>query len=247
MASYAEAALVSSMAFLAESQANVAHNLANANTAGFKRSDALAMTTTSRFKGMLDAELPTIRFTKSLDWTQGILEPTNEKMHVALEQDDSFFRVRTSSGDTFYTRKGDLKIDSEGFLATSAGARYLDDQDQEIQIGAVGELIIKANGDISSADPGTDSSVIFGTLGVFLGRQLPLEPVGTGMLRDPSNQLPTLDATASVRQGSQERSNVEVVAELVRMIEVQRSFQAVSRALTSIGRLGASFNASLNR
>jgi len=247
MASYAEASLVSSMSFLAEAQANVAHNLANANTTGFKRSEAVAETTTSRFRGMLDVALPTVRFSKAVDWTQGIPEPTNEKLHVALEEPGTFFRVRNRDGSNYFTRRGDLKIDAEGYLATANGARYLDNQDQEIQIGSVGELIIKTNGEINSADSGADSTITLGTLGVFSDQGLTLESVGAGLFRDPTNQLLTTNASATIRQGSLERSNVEVVTELVRMIEIQRSFQAVSRALTSIGRLGSSFTAALNR
>jgi len=235
------------MGFLAEAQANLANNLANANTTGFKRSEAIARTAPAHVRGMLGAELPTVQFSKVLDWTAGIPEPTNEKLHVALEDEESFFRVRSKDGSNYYTRRGDLTIDQEGFLATTSGAHYLDDQDQEIHVGAVGELIIKANGEISSADPGADPTVTFGNLGVFSRVRLTLEPIGSGLFLEPTNHLPTWNPTASVRQGSLERSNVDVVTELVRMIEVQRNFQAVSRAMTGIGRLGSSFNTALNR
>jgi len=246
MGSYGEASLVSSMGFLAEAQANLANNLANANTVGYKRSEAIAVDSESRFQGLLDAELPTVQFGKALDWSRGLPEPTNEKFHVAIEG-EQFFRVRDENGNSFYTRKGDLSIDSEGFLSTADGARYLDINDQPIQIGAVGELVVSSNGDIGSADPGADTDAVMGTLGMFLPHLPSLEQFGSGLYRDTANKLPTLDATASVQQGSLERSNVEVVTELVRMIEIQRSFQAVGKALTSVGRLKSSFNNALNR
>ncbi|MHC5065307.1 MAG: flagellar hook-basal body protein [Planctomycetota bacterium] len=246
MGSYGEASLVKSMSYLAEAQANLANNLANANTIGYKRSEAIALNSESRFQGMLDADLPSVQFGKAMDWRPGIPEPTNEKFHVAIEG-EQFFRVRDNQGNNFYTRRGDLNIDSEGFLSTPSGARYLDINDQPIQVGAVGDLAVAGNGDISSADPGADSDTTLGTLGMFLPNKPTLQSVGSGLYRDTANKLPTLDVTAAVQQGSLERSNVEVITELVRMIEVQRSFQSVSKALTSVGRLKSSFNSALNR
>ncbi len=246
MGSYGEASLVNSMSYLSEAQANLANNLANANTIGYKRSEAIALNSSSRFQGLLEAELPSVQFGKATDWRPGLPEPTNEKFHVSI-QGEQFFRVRDEQGNAFYTRRGDLNINSDGFLSTPSGARYLDVNDQPIQVGSVGDLVVAGNGDLRSADPGADSDVVMGTLGMFLPDQQTLESVGSGLYRDTANKLPILDVTSAVQQGSLERSNVEVITELVRMIEIQRSFQSVSKALTSVGRLKSSFNNALNR
>ena len=44
MTSYAETALVRGLAFLSETQASIAHNLANLDSTGFKRQSAVAKT-----------------------------------------------------------------------------------------------------------------------------------------------------------------------------------------------------------
>ena len=67
-----------------------------------------------------------------------------------------------------------------------------------------------------------------------------LTPVGAGIYRDPENQVVSLRPGA-VRQGYLEQSNVQTVDELIRMINVQRSFQATQKALTSMGRIKQSY------
>ena len=75
MTSYAETALVRGLAFLSETQASLAHNLANLDSTGFKRQSAVAKTETSRFQSVLDAELPTVSFAQTIDWTPGSPAP----------------------------------------------------------------------------------------------------------------------------------------------------------------------------
>ena len=64
--------------------------------------------------------------------------------------------------------------------------------------------------------------------------------VGGGIYRDTMNQVVT-PGPGTLRQGYLEQSNVQTVDELISMINVQRTFQATQRALTTVGRIKQSF------
>ncbi len=124
MTGYAQKALVSGMRFLAESQAAIANNLANAETSSFKRRATIA-TEGSEFAGELDRRLPTVGVQEGIDWRLGNVRETGSQLDIALEQ-GSFLRVQDGGGRTYYTRNGKLQLDRDGFLVTQSGMRYLD-------------------------------------------------------------------------------------------------------------------------
>src|SRR5262245_6598977 len=138
MASYAETALVRALGFLSESQASIAHNLANVDSTGFKRCTALATGTTSRFQSVLDGELPTVGFAPAVDWTPGTVRVTGEASHVGIEGENNknvFFRVRGKSGELFYTRNGQLQLDDQGRVVAADGSRYVDGTGADVTLG----------------------------------------------------------------------------------------------------------------
>lgn len=246
MASYGEMTLVDSMRFLAESQASVAHNLANANTSSFKRSTAIATDRPDRFQQLLGHLMPTISYGERSDFSQGTLRPTNEKMNIAIDG-DQFFRVKARNGETFYTRKGELLIDRDGFLALNSGHRLLGAQDQEIQVGQIGELAVSSNGQVKDGSPNSEGDIL-GQIALWSRPEGgELSTARPGLFRDLKAIRPQADPLGQIRQGSLEQSNVEPITELVRMIEIQRKFQSASKAMTSIGRIQQSFTAAMNR
>ncbi len=241
MTDYSEIALVRSMRFLSDSQAAIAHNLANANTQGFKAKIPIAQVSTTSFRSTLAANMPTVGYSEFTVWTQGSTRPTGEKMHVALNG-DYFFRVKGDDDQTYYTRRGDLQIDNRGRLVTANGLPYLDKNGNEIvfpsgEDAPKGNLKISPDGEIT--EEGGDGR--YGTIVVVsIPDKNALTPIGAGIYRDPANQAASVRPGA-LRQGYLEQSNVQTVDELMRMISVQRSFQATQKALTSVGRIKQSF------
>ena len=241
MADYSEVALVRSMRFLSDSQAAIAHNLANANTQGFKAQAPIAKVTSNSFRSLLAENMPTVAYREYTVWTQGAARPTGEQMHVAING-DYFFRVKGDDSQTFYTRRGELQIDDQGRLVTPSGLRYLDETGNEIVLMGEegmpkGNLKVSPDGRITEENGDR-------TWGPIVVVDIPdknaLVPVGGGVYRDSANQVASL-RPGSLSQGYLEQSNVETVDELMRMISVQRSFQATQKALTSVGRIKESF------
>lgn len=236
MVDYSEIALVRGMNYLAESQAVTAHNLANVSANGFKRRIAIAES--QEFDSLLNSNLPTVSFGQRTDWTNGSVTTTGERLHLALEG-PGFFRVQAENGQKFYTRNGALLIDQQGRLANSQGHVVLDPNDQPISFADAPnmdrtKLRISPDGTVES------EGAVFGQVGVFNGPSR-LDPTGQALFADRYGERPVPTTASAIRQGNLEQSNVDSLNELVRMISIQRSFQATSRALTTLGRIKTSF------
>ena len=159
---------------------------------------------------------------------------------------DRFFKVKDSEGRVFFTRRGQLQVDKEGFLTGPGGFRYLDEQDQEVRIGDSTSFKISPRGVITGKVQG--ELQMLGNLGVFrVADQARLRPVGRSMYVDTSGRLAIPDNPGSVRQGYLEQSNVEVMNELVRMIGIQRTFQSTAKALATVGRIKQTFFTAMQR
>lgn len=245
MARYSETALVRGLHFLGEAQAAIANNLANLETASYKRRSPVAGTSAT-FQRVLDQRLPTVRYGEVADFQPGTVRQTDNPMEVALTE-GAFLRVQDGKGRTYLTRDGQMSIDAQGRLVTHEGLRYLDVNGNPIQLGLGEEsptsLTIAPNGQISDAQRGT----AYGQLGMFRVPDVhKLVPVGSGNYEDLGKQK-LEPAQSGLQQGYQEGSNVDSLQELVQMIVVQRSFSATQKALGSVGRMQDNLVANLNR
>ncbi len=246
MTGYAEQALVRGLGYLADTQAAIAHNLANVDTVGFKRRAPQAVESTQSFASVLGERLPMVTYHEGTDFSPGTSRQTGNNFDLALA-DGTWLRVQDGKGRTFLTRDGQMQLDSDGHLVTHGGLRYLDQSGSPIQLNdgdaAPSQLAIAPNGQVS--DP--QSGQTWGPLGIFkVPDQQALVPQGAGLYLDPENQPLQLFASGA-QQGYQEGSNVDSLQELVQMILVQRSFGATQRALGSIGRMQDRLIENVNR
>ena len=125
---------------------NVAHNMANINTAGYRRSNVM-------FKNIYDATVEQTR-TSSQDsysrplgkismgpetqkviyeFSQGTLARTGRALDIAIEG-DGFFKLRDKDGKISYTRSGDFCINNKNMLVTKDGENVLDPLSKPIKI-----------------------------------------------------------------------------------------------------------------
>lgn len=236
MTNYAEYALVRGMSYLADSQAMIAHNLANLETKGFKRREAVAAEGDMRFESALGRQLGTISFGQQTDWTPGTPMPSSNNLDVALAESTAL-RVRDDQGRTFYTRDGRLQFDPQGFLSTASGLRVLDESGMPVQINpdevSPTELAIDPDGTMHHPETGES----WGPIGIYaLPRDEQIQPAGRGLFVDHANRAPQLQP-GGLQSGYTEASNVDSMQEMVQMMIVQRSFTATQRALGSVGRM----------
>jgi flagellar basal-body rod protein FlgF len=235
MAGYGEMALVRGLSFLADKQAAIANNLANVDTASFKRRAAVAAPD-GGFHSLLDRQLSAIRYEERTDLQRGTLRETGNLFDVAIDG-PQWLRVQDQQGQRYYTRNGQLQLGPEGRLVTRDGLTVLDTAGQPLLLGtgedAPSEIRFAPNGMVSHPETGR-------TWGPLAMVELPdahaLVPVGRGLYADPKDQKP-VQANDGLQQGYLEGSNVDSLQELVQMITVERTFAATQKALSGIGRL----------
>jgi flagellar basal-body rod protein FlgF len=205
----------------------VANNVANADTTGFKV-EAL-MTGTEQRRPAKDEQLPhAVRFVLdhgvARDFGQGSLSRTENPLDLAVEG-DAFLTVETANGDR-YTRDGRLRIDAGGRLVTQTGDPVLGEGGEPLTLRVDGPSpSIASDGTISQGD------VLVGRLSLVRFDNLSaLSKEGDGrFLADGIEPQPAPDA--QVRQGMLESSNTKPVLEIVKMIELSRAYERVTRMI----------------
>ena len=183
---------------------------------------------------------PSQQFSEALDFTLGSVNITGNSTHLAIK-DESFLKVADRNNQTYLARPSTLQLDNEGYLTLNSGHRILDNNDQPILVqvpgepggASIGEIKISPSGVITNGRSGD----VIATLGVFnVADRNSLRPQNGG-LYSFAQQGVTPTATNNIVQGAQEQSNVNPTVELINMISTQRSFQADTRALTTLARI----------
>ena len=194
----------------------VANHIANASTTGFRAEGVIFSEYVSDL-GPAHESLSMARASgRDTDYTQGGLSQTGGTFDLAIEG-DGFFLVQTPNGERL-TRAGHFMPNAAGDLVTADGYPVLD-------AGGAPMFVPQGAGSIAIASDGTLSAdgQPLGQVGIFQ----PTDP--TSMLREDGVRF-SADGWdpapgARVLQGYLEESNVNPIAQIARMIEVQRAYE----------------------
>jgi len=224
----------------------IAHNLANVNTAGFKKSEVSfedLLYVNLRTPGVSDASgnqsaaglqigSGAAAVSTTAHHTQGTLEMTGRDLDLAIDG-EGFFQVTLPSGETRYTRNGAFKLNSAGTIVTaegySLGITGVTSATDKIEVGRDGSVSVRA--------AGSTTSTSLGQIPLFrFANPAGLESAGGNLFKENSAAGPAQSVTPGVDGGSikskyLERSNVDVVSELIKMIMAQRAYEVNSRAI----------------
>jgi flagellar basal-body rod protein FlgG len=205
----------------------IASNLANANTAGFKRDRISFETLLDAAKGTGGGDDP--RFVSSrhgIDFSPGPLRQTGNRWDLAIEG-DGFFSVQTPQG-VAYTRQGTFRPDGAGRVVTPGGFPLLaQGAPLTIPPGAA-TVVIDPQGVV------TVDGVQRGRLDIVdFQKPYPLQKEEGGIFR-PTGGGQAIPATAArVAQGFLEETNISPVNEMVQMIDTNRHYEACTRVIRS--------------
>ena len=239
----------------------IANNLANVNTTGFKKDQVAFMDTFTPMahdritdsKPYLRAEplwpdadlIARVRLSEQkTDFSQGGLKLTGNPLDVAI-QGEGFFKVqRPATGEVFYTRNGSFLLDADGYVKDGAGNNVLAGGGPlQVPPGAKTLTIdggggVRADGAelgtldvVTVADPDALLKIgnsLFGAPQDGAVQETAPTPGPPGAVEGQAND----NVRATVYQGYLEGANVEVVSEMVRMIEVNRTFEAYQKVMT---------------
>jgi flagellar basal-body rod protein FlgG len=227
---------------------NIANNLANVNTTGFKRSkvefqDILYQNyrragSATSVGTHLPTELAIGYGTKPVstvrNFTVGSLNLTGNPLDMSISG-DGFFQVQAPDGRTVYTRDGSFKLSSDGTLVSSDGYFLLPQisipedttsvsvgRDGVIEVLQVGQSVPVQVGQIELARFVNPAGL------TALGRNLYDVTSASG---NPITDVPGQSGLGQIDQGALEQSNVDVVDEMVNMIVAQRAYEMNSKAI----------------
>lgn len=228
---------------------NIAHNLANANTTGYKmrrtqfqdllyqnlvQPGAAAGAQTVVPSG-LQVGLGTRAASNEIIQTQGSFQLTNNPLDVVI-QGRGFFQVRQPSGELAYTRAGNFHLSRDGQMVTTDG----DALEPPITIPAEAQNVtIAGDGTVSFTLPGQTNAQVAGQIQTAnfanpaglnsIGHNLltPTDASGEAVVGAPGGQ----EGMGRLLQGSVEGSNVSVVEEFISMIVSQRAYEANSKVV----------------
>ncbi len=239
---------------------NIANNLSNVNTTGYKKQ-------TTEFSSLLYQKLqrevtdhngdpkPVIGQVGSgvrvsgltSVYTQGSMLETGNDYDMCIEG-NGFFRIEMPDGSTAYTRNGafQLAISSEGVtLATAEGYKVLATDGNPVSFSTdaydVSQLTMDDYGNFMYPDE-TGVAV---PIGVQIGlaqfnNPSGLEKISNSLLRETENSgAPRLESddpmlkTSKIHQRYLEGSNVQTVDEIVNLIVTQRAYEMNSKVITA--------------
>lgn len=202
---------------------SVANNIANLQTNGYRR-EGLAFT--EHVVGVAGGESVSMadlgaRYASDL---AGEVTITGGRFDLAIEGEGYF--LLQSGADTVLTRAGAFQISGEAFLVTPSGDRVLDAGGAPIAIPPGGsDLLIGSDGTISvNGQPVAQIAVV----------TAPFERMsraGNTAFRVEGDAYQPVEAP-KVRQGALERSNVDAITEVARMIEVSRAYEMAQSVIT---------------
>ncbi len=226
----------------------IANNLANVNTAGYKKShvefqDLLYESVVPTGRGSGEADPTRVEIGHGVKmvatnkiYSQGLIRQTGNPLDLMIEG-DGFFQVRLPDGSIGYTRDGSFKLDAERNIVTSSGYRM--EPAMQVPNDAT---------DISIARDGTVSVLLAGDTATVqdLGKiELSKFPNSAGLiarggnlfLESPSSGRPQVgrsgeEGIGEIASGFLEMSNVETVEELVSMISAQRAYELNSKTIS---------------
>jgi len=216
-------------------QNTVAHNLANAPVPGFKgqglaiqgvRMGQIPTMTDSTFEQYLVGQAP--KNASQLDFSDGELVRTGESTHVAI-QGDGFFELEAGRGKTVYTRDGAFHIDADNFLVNRNGIQVSGESGPISLPASGGEVTIDEEGNVlqngnvinrlvlTRIDGKEQLTQVPGGFIIAGGANIDVEPVEDRRLAP----------------GFYEGSNVQVIDQMVRMIELSRAYESNQKVINA--------------
>ena len=214
-----------------EEMSQVANNLANVSTTGFRGSHRLFqeyLEDTGKLAGR-----NRISFAQDMgdfhNLSQGRLVNTARLNDLAL-QGEGYFVIQAPSG-TYYSRNGSFTLDPSGTLVSDDGYPLLQTDGRPIVVPANQPFAVGEDGAVTFFNQATNASERLGKIAIvkFADSQDLRQSGASNFLTDQ----PPIPSEATIKQGMLEQSNVEPVLEITHMIALQRSFEMINQLVQS--------------
>jgi len=236
---------------------NIANNIANVNTTGYKKANLT-------FRNIMDAEvynhkgnliegenkylgnmsLGSQTYQLTYDFSQGCLSKTGNQLDAAIEG-DGFFKIQGADGKISYTRNGSFTINNNSFLVTKEGDyvldvnnRRIDVNPEDFELGSNRDFIISEDGTIEINSRGT--RIDLQKIGVFdFSNKEDLFEIGNSKFipRTPETNPELVAEKYTIQQGHLELSNSNIIKEMINSINTSRNYEALAKTVKENGTL----------
>ena len=239
---------------------NVANNLANISTTGFRKrrlqfqdlmyqsliAPGAAATQQTTYPTGLQIGLGSRTASSEIIQQQGVLNQTYNPLDMAI-QGPGFFQVQLPTGELAYTRSGEFHMDSTGIIVDAQGnqlqpAITIPPSATNVTIGSDGSVSVQLPNQTQAQTVGTIQLTTFANPGGLsnVGNNYSLETTASG---NPIVGTPGgAEGLGTIQQGFLENSNVDVVTEFINMIMAQRSYEANSRVVKAADEMAQTIN-----
>lgn len=202
--------------------ANTTHNLANAQTPGFR--EMLQMYRAVPIKGAsADSRAFVVDSTVGSNFDSGTYTRTDNPLDVSIDG-AGFFAVRRPDGQEVYTRAGNFVADAERFLVTANGYKVMGADGYGIEIPEnAGVITIDRYGMITASNDSSGKTLVIGQLKLVDIEEFELSRGQDGFFEWVGGELEK-NENVRVDQGSIEMSNVNVAQGMIEIINQTRMF-----------------------
>lgn len=221
------------------------NDLANLSTVGYKRASQTRPSTAflngpgfpSRYQPVVQSRVEFVEI------GSGPFQETGDSLHVAMA-DKTVMSVQAPSGDVAFTRRGDMRISTDGFLELANGLLVLGEGGAPITAPADSSITIASDGQVfSSLLQAPDvAPVAIGQLGLRDASGVNLVRRVDGLYEaEGSNgqggDFATGPEPVSVQSGALEGSDANAVDIMVNLLDFYRSFETQMKVIKSIEEL----------
>jgi flagellar basal-body rod protein FlgG len=230
---------------------NIANNLANANTVGYKSRRAqfqdlmyqsvLQPGTAAGQQTVVPAGLQlglgTRPTSNEVIFTQGAFSETDNPLDLVI-QGNGFFQISQPSGELAYTRCGQFQLDKNGNIVTANGNPLqpqitLPADAQNLSIAADGTVTYNLPNQTATQQAGQIQLANFqnpaGLNSLGNGLYAPTDASGDATVGNPGGS----EGMGTLLQGYVEQSNVSIVDEFINLIQAQRGYEANSKVVSA--------------
>jgi len=206
----------------------VGNNMANASTSGYKGDSEFYTVFVSEAAAEDPANdpasLPMIQ-RQWTDFSQGLLEPTNDPSNLALSG-KGFFVVQGPSGP-LYTRDGSFHFNADGTLVNRDGFALLAQDGQTFQADPKQHIQVATDGTVQQSGQNLGKLQL-----VNFTNPAALVKQGSSYFRNTTAQGPAEVTDTQVYQGKVEASNSNAAHGAVRLVSVMRQFEMMRKSVS---------------
>ena len=211
----------------------VANNVANVNTNGFKADQQLfeEYLTSGAHEDNFQASDRRVSYVQDRgtyrDFSQGPIQSTGNPLDVAIDG-SGYLAVQTANGER-YTRDGNLHMSNTGQLVTASGDAVFGTGGPIVFQPTDHDITISPDGTVTVVEGANRADSIRGKLRIvnFADPQQ-AQKQGNNLYAAADGAVAQPDTKSTILQGSIEKSNVNAVGEMSRMVEVMRTYQQIA-------------------